>query len=230
MSTIQKLHLERRRSRRISPKGTVVVSAGGHVEHARIGNISTGGLLAITTEPPPETLRGADVDVELRLDAASTGWLQLTGRVVRVGADAIAVALEGASEQFARLMEESSLASAQHQRVQTVVLVDAAPERRRAMADAFRAVGCAVLEVAMPLEAVVRLGDSPFEPDLIAIADSLPASTADELRRFVEREHPDAKLVTIGDAASGPPGLAHWLSSASPRGELIARIRELLSR
>jgi hypothetical protein len=229
MSTIQNLHLERRRAIRISPKGTVIVSAGAHVEHARLANICTGGLLAIPTEPPPEALRGAAVDVELRLDAAISGWLRLTGRVVRVGTDVIAVELEGASEPFARLMAESSIASAVHHRVRTVVLVDATPARRRAMADAFRATGCAVLEVAMPLEAVVRLGESPFEPDLIAIADSLPSCTAGELRRFVEREHPGAKLATIGDDRAPPPGGEPWLSSSSPRDELIARIRELLA-
>ncbi len=229
MSTIQKLHLERRRSIRIAPKGSVVVSAGAHVEHARIVNICTGGFLAVTAEPPPEALRGVEVDVELRLDAAVSGWLRLTGRVVRVGADAIAVQLEGTSEPFVQLMAESSVASAVHHRVRTVVLVDAAPERRRAMADAFRAAGCAVLEVAMPLEAVVRLGESPFEPDLIAIADSLPSGTADELRRFVAREHPGAKLATVGDDLVPPPDGAALLSSSSPRDELIARIRELLA-
>ena len=98
------------------------------------------------------------------------------------------------------------------------------------MAEAFRAALGAVLEVAMPLEAVVRLGESRFDPDLIAIADSLPSIARDELRRFVERERPSAKVVTIGDDDTAPPGDDRWLSASSPKGELVARIRTLLDR
>ena len=75
----------------------------------------------------------------------------------------------------------------------------------------------------------MRLGESEFEPDLIAIADSLPASTSDQMRRFVEAEHPRARLVTIGDAATAPDGLALWLSSANPNTDLAARIRTVLT-
>jgi hypothetical protein len=229
VSTIQKSQVERRRSVRISPKGTVILFAGEHVEHGRIANLSGGGLLATTDGSPPEALLDARVDLELRLDAATSEWLRLTGRVTRVGAHEIALALEP-SEPFVQLMEGSSSASGEHRRVRAVVLVDATPERRATIANGFRAAGCAVLEVSTPLEAIVRLGESQFEPDLIAIADSLPSSTSDDLRRFVEREHPHAKLVTVGDDLLEPPGLTHWLSSENPRDDLVARIQDLLDR
>ena len=224
---MQKSHAERRRSVRISPKGSVVLSAGEYLERGRIGNISSSGLMAITPEQPPEDLLGAEVGIELRLDAATSEWLWLSGHVTRIGAHEIAIALES-SEPFVRLMEDSASASNVHMRVPTVVLVDANPERRGALADAFRAAGCGILEVSTPLEAIVRLGESPFEPDLIAIADSLPSSTSVDLRHFVEREHPHATLVTIGDDVLEPPGLAHWLSTLSPQNARLARIRDLV--
>jgi hypothetical protein len=217
---------ERRRSFRISPKGTVVVSAGEHVEHGRIANISSSGLLAITAENPPEELLDAEVDVELRLDAPSSGWLRLAGRVKRIGTLELAIALEP-SEPFVRLIRDSSDASNEHMRVRTVVLIDATSERRAPLADAFHAAGCAVLEVSTPLEAIVRLGETQFEPDLIAIAD-LPSTPSDDLRRFIEREHPCAKLVTICEGSLELSGSAHCLSSASSKDELVARIRDLL--
>ena len=134
------------------------------------------------------------------------------------------------SDPFVQLMEESASASQEHRRVRTIVLVDATPERRALIADAFRAAGCAVFEVSTPLEAIVRLGESAFEPELIAIADSLPSSTSDHLRHFVERAHPRAKLVIIGDDVLGPAGDARWLSSTAPEAELIERVRDLLDR
>jgi hypothetical protein len=73
----------------------------------------------------------------------------------------------------------------------------------------------------------VRLGESRFEPDVIAVADSQSAD-AEEMRVFVEREHPKAKLIRIGDETLRPEGLVHWLSSADPDADLPARVREAL--
>lgn len=221
--------VERRRSVRISPKGSVVLFAGEHVEHGRIANISSGGLLALTSECTRAIVPGAEIEVELRLDAASSEWLRLTGRVVRLDGCSIALALESDSEPFVRLIEDSVSASGMHHRVRTVVLIDGNAERRGSVAEAFRDARCAVLEVSTPLEAIVRLGESRFEPELIAIADSLPSSSAEDLRAFVEREHPSAKLVTIGDDLLAP-GSEQRLCSSSSRGDLIARILELLGR
>lgn len=47
---------------------------------------------------------------------------------------------------------------------------------------------------------------------------------------FVERNHPNAKLVAIGDSLLRPDGIAHWLSSAGPASDLPDRIREVLVR
>jgi len=207
----------------------VIVLAGDLVLHGRIENIGTDGFLATTATRSPESLLGQEVVIELRLDGQMSEWLRLSGRVLQLGASAIAVAFETVTAEFVRLIDETSVASHSHRRILQVVLVDATTERRLVIAEAFRAAGCAVVDVLTPLEAIVRLGESLFEPDLIAIADSSPASTSDELRRFIDREHPRAKLVTIGDDLVEPNGLAHWLSSTNPDGDLASRVRRVLT-
>lgn len=230
MSTIESPPVERRSSVRISPKGSVVVLAGEHVEPGRVANLSSSGLLAITSGSPSEISVGAEVEIELRLDAGSSEWLRLAGRVVRVDGRAIAFAFAAGSEPFAQLISASVSASGEHQLAWSVVLIDAAAERRGRLAEAFRTAGCVVVEVSTPLEAIVRLGESPFEPELVAIGDSLPSSVAGDLRSFIEREHPRAKLVTVGDDVVAPPGPSCWLSASDEDGDLPARIRELLRR
>jgi hypothetical protein len=73
----------------------------------------------------------------------------------------------------------------------------------------------------------VRLGESSFEPDVIAVADSAN-DDANDMRAFVEREHPNAKLITIGDEVFQPDGFANWLSSANPNADLASRVRVVL--
>jgi hypothetical protein len=217
---------ERRSSIRISPKGSVILSVGPHQHHARISNISRHGMLALTAMPIASDAADRPIDVQLRLDNASAEWLRLRGRVTRVDDCAVAISFTTVPDEFANLMIDSSRASHGHRRVLSLVLVDATASRRLAMAEAFRSAGCAVIDVATSLEAIVRLGEARFEPDVIAIADSLPAATADEMRQFVEAGHPNAKLVTIGDATTDPGGLPHWLSAMPD--DLVARVRKLL--
>src|ERR1043165_356212 len=90
------------------------------------------------------------------------------------------------------------------------------------------ATGCDVLEGATQLEAIVRLGESHFEPDIIAVANTQPVAAADEMREFVERYHPSSMLVAIGPQLLDPAGLANWLSENTPPADLPVRIRELL--
>ncbi|HWO19947.1 MAG TPA: PilZ domain-containing protein [Kofleriaceae bacterium] len=219
---------ERRRDVRVSPKGTVIVRAGSYVIRGRIANLSRGGISTTTRTTAPQRLLGSAVALALRFDSADASWLELSGRVLRIGASSIAMALSAVPASFTRIIDETVSSSHHHDRVLSIVLVDATPRRRSEMAEGFRAAGCAVIDVSTPLEAIVRLGESHFEPDLIAIADSLPETISDELRRFVNLEHPRAKLVTIGDATSAPAGLLHWLSAVNTVGDLAARIRKVL--
>jgi CheY-like chemotaxis protein len=224
------VRIERRRHVRIAPKGNVVLLAGELAQRGRIVNLSQGGLLMQTEVMPPDRWLHEAVEIELRLDGQLDQWLRASGRVSRLdaAANAIAVAFETIPMPLVHLIDEMSAASHTRLRVLSVILIDADPLRRPAMAEGFRSAGCTVLEIATPLEAIVRLGESSFEPDLIAIADSLPDTVANELRSFVERAHPRVKLVAIGDDLAKPAGISHWLSSADPASDLITRVRHVL--
>ena len=221
---------ERRRHVRTYAKGTSVIHADGHALRGRIANLGQGGMFVATRVGLPEALLRSVVDVELRLDAGFAQWVRGTGRIVRMSPDGVAIAFETMSVELRHVIEDLTTASRARTRVLAVVLIDAHAERRSAMAAGFRGAGCGVIEAATPLEAIVRLGESSFEPDVIAIADSHPDASADEMRSFVERNHPHAKLVTIGDTALEPDGIAHWLSSADPEADLSDRVREILVR
>jgi len=220
--------LERRRHARIIPKGALVFRAQGHEQRGRIANVSEGGVYVVTSATAPEELLARTVELEIRLDAGHAAWLRATGQIVRIDQDGLAISFDLLAAPLLRTIDELSTASRAHDRIITVVLIDADDQRRSGMAAGFRATGCTVIEAATPLEAIVRLGESSFEPDVIAVADSHPTNAAAEMRTFVERNHPNAKLITIGDDVLQPDGLANWLSSADPGADLPARVREAL--
>jgi methylmalonyl-CoA mutase cobalamin-binding subunit len=222
--------LERRRYARTNPKGTSVIRSDSYALRGRITNLGEGGMFVATRAGVPEPLLGSAVDIELRLDAGFAQWVQGTGRIVRIDPGGVAVAFDAVSVELRHMIDDLTTASRARVRILAVVLIDAHAERRSAMAAGFRGVGCGVIEAATPLEAIVRLGESSFEPDVIAIADSHPDASAEEMRSFVQRNHPNAKLVTIGDDALEPDGIAHWLSSADPETDLSERVREILVR
>lgn len=215
---------------RIAPKGTVSLASGQHTLRGRIANLGKGGMLVATSIGAPNKLLARRAELEIRLDGHWAEWTQASGQIVRIQPNGIAIRFEGISPPLAQLIELMSAASRAHLRALLVVLIDADPGRRSAIAEGFRTAGCTVVETATPLEAVVRLGEASFEPDLIAIADSTPAAMADDLRHFAERNHPRAKLVTIGHGLVEPVGSPFWLSSADPGADLEVRIGELLGR
>ena len=219
---------ERRRNRRLAPKGTVLVRAGSYLLRGRVANLSLGGLSATTLVTAPDRLLASPVEIELRFDGSEGAWCELGGRLLRSGATSLAVAFDRVPPGFARTIEEMHDASHVRRRVLSIVLVDDKDDRRAMLADAFRAACCNVVDTATPLEAIVRLGESHFEPDVIAIADSSPSTISDELRRFVDREHPHARVLTIGHETVDPDGSVGWLSSTDPARDLVTRIRQLL--
>lgn len=219
---------ERRRYPRISAKGTVTVKTEEHELRGRIGDLGLGGILVRTDISAPEHMLARIVDVEVRLDSGHAAWLQAVGRIGRIDAQRLAICFDEPPTALLHMIDEISTASRARDRVISVVLIDAETQRRSAMAAGFRAAGCLVIEASTPLEAIVRLGESSFELDVIAIADSYPTTDAVEMRSFVERCHPRAKLVTIGDELFEPDGIAHWLSSANPDADLSNRVRDVL--
>lgn len=225
------LEPDRRRHPRIEPKGTVTLHALGNTHRGRLLNIGPGGMCVATEVSLPERILGRIVDLELRFDGALAAWQRLTGRVSRIAAADVALVFESStstSPSLLRLLDGLTTASHASARVISAVLIDADEERRTVIAAGFRAAGCAVVEVGTQLEAIVRLGESHFEPDIIAVANTRPAAAADEMRAFVEHYHPSAMLVTIGPELLDPAGLANWLSEVTVPADLPARIRELL--
>jgi hypothetical protein len=219
---------DRRKSVRIVAKASVTLYALDNVHRGRLLNLAAGGMYVATDVTLPDRLLGRVCDFELRFDGPLEAWQRLSGRVNRIEGGGLAVAFEAPTAPALLLaldeLESASLASA---RVISVVLVDDDTARRARMATGFRAIGCAVIEAATPLEAIVRLGESRFEPDVIALTNP-QAGTASEMRTFVEHAHPRSMLVTVGPELLDPAGLANWLSSAASVTDLPGRIRALL--
>jgi hypothetical protein len=217
--------LERRTHARIVAKGAVSLLTANHAQRGRIANLGAGGMFVLTSATAPERLLRRAVEFQIRLDGGQAEWLHGSGEIVRIHAGGLAVAFATLPAGLVHMIDHLTTAAHASARVMSVVLIDVEEHRRSAMAAGFRATGCSVIEAATPLEAVVRLGEAMFEPDVIAVADS---QTAAEMRVFVEREHPRTKLVTIGDELFAPDGIAHWLSATTSYVDLSTRIREVL--
>lgn len=220
--------IDRRRHPRISPKGAVRVALADVTLHGRIANISRDGIFVGTSVSPPERLLGRIASLDLRLDGGTADWERATGRVGRIEASGLAIMLDSVSDSVGDLIDEMSSQARVHGRTLSVVLIDNDQVRSASMLEGFRAVGCTVLHVSTPLEAIVRLGESSFEPDLIAIGDTASGS-ADEMRAFVQRCHPRARLVAIGTDASSA-ATSDWLSSEDPLSDLPDRVLRVLGR
>src|SRR3569623_2923768 len=219
---------DRRKHARIALKGTAILLAGEYAVRSRLANMSNGGFLARTLVTPPLRLLGRSVDIELRLDDPLAQWNRLAGKILRIGNDSLAICLES-TPALVRLVDEMTDASRTRERVISVILIDEDERRRKVLGEAFRTVGCSLIEAATSLEAIVRLGESSFEPDVIAVADSIPAVTANEMREFVGRNHPRVKLVSITDVIA-PDINIFQLTPEDLRGNLADAIRRVLGR
>jgi hypothetical protein len=184
-------------------------------------------VYVLTPTSTPERLLHSAVEMQIRLDVGHAEWLPATARIARITERGLGIAFDAPPTALVGMLDQLSTAARASARVMSVVLIDADDARRSAMAAGFRATGCSVVEAATPLEAVFRLGEAMFEPDVIAVADSQCSDAAD-MRKFVEREHPGIKLVTIGDELFAPDGIVHWLSSSTSYVDLPRRIREVL--
>lgn len=219
---------ERRRHTRIATKGAIAFQTLDHEQRGRIANLSEGGIFVLTNVGAPNRMLARVIDLELRLDTGDAEWLRASGRIVRIRPEGFAIAFDVPPPGFLRMIDEVTTASRARARIISVVLIDGDEQRRSAMAAGFRSTGCTVIETSTPLEAIVRLGESSFEPDAIAVASSCPTSEAQQMREFIERDHPNVKLITIGDDVLNPDGFANWLSSANPDADLPARVRDAL--
>lgn len=222
MSTDSPPLVERRRFPRIAPKGSVLFRSGGHEQRARIANLSEGGAFIVTTTRVPARLLARRIELDLRFDARSAQWLRASGTIVRVEAGGLAIALDALASPLLRVVDELLAASHVRARNYSIVLVDEDHARRSAIAAGFRAVGCTLIECNSPLEAIVRLGESSFEPDFIVLPESGRIDDDDSMRSFVELNHPAAKILTLTEDLLKPDGFAAWLSSAIASDAVLA--------
>lgn len=217
---------EHRAGPRIRPKGSVTLRWKGQPVRGRLVDVSLGGACVRIAAAIPQDLVRMLVDIDLRLDGRQATWLTLSGRVLRIDPDGrIGVAFDTVPPAFERLISDETSAFRHEEEIQRVVLVDASRDRRALIAAAFRAANCEVIDVSTPLEAIVRLGESRYDPKLIAIADSVPEWISDELRAFIHVEHPRARIVAIGAELLHP---AMHATSSEPAADLVARVRQLL--
>ena len=186
---------ERRQHQRIAPKGSLHIGA----HSGRLVNISQSGVLVrMDRDTPPLAMEQA-ASLEIRLDTAVATWLRATGRVARIDEDGIAFVFDEPHPTLTAMIDLATSESDMSTRVITVVLIDRDALRRRRMSEELRLRGCTVFEVGSPLEAIVRLGELSFEPNVIGLADSFAAEDTRAMRDFIHRRHPSAQLVTIID-------------------------------
>lgn len=178
-------------------RGRVVVqgSAGGR---GKVVDVSTSGVRFRLAGPAGEYRVADRLSLDLRFDGARGGWWTITGRVVRCDADGqIAICFEAVPSDFATWIDAELHAAREAEDVDHVLLVDPMPLRRIETARTLRDAGRRVSEAATPLDAIDRLGESRYNPRLAAIADTVPASIANELRAYLRREHPAIGLVRM---------------------------------
>lgn len=173
-------------------------------------------------------MAGASVEVEMRLDGQtgeSVGWFVLHGRVARVRFDnqSLIIQIGALPRPLAALIErisESAVPPVQ------AMIVDRESARRTRVAEAFRAEGCQVIEVATPIEALHWLERGWRGTDVFAVADTIPDTVGVDLRAFLDTVSPDALVVALG----GPewtPGRER-LDPSDADGILASHVRSLL--
>jgi hypothetical protein len=174
---------------------------------------------------------GALVRVDLRLDACASTQFALAGRVLRVNPPTgnIAIGFDAVPEGFEDFVQDELLAAVIHDSLPRMILVDTGGKRRNTMANAFRSAGCDVTEASTPLEAIAHLGGSRFELGLIAIADTVPETVAEELREFLLVEHPGAHMVAIGRSAAHRGPAESWLCSTNVFDDLQTRVGRVIT-
>jgi len=220
---------ELRSTLRVRSKGSIRIHCGSHVIRGRLVDMAVGGV-CVRAELPIDLI-GEPVRVDLTLDAATAKHFALLGRVLRVSLPTrrVAIGFDAVPEDFEDWVQDELLAAVKHDTLPRMILVDTAEGRRSKIASAFRNAGCHVTEASTPLEAIAHLGGSRFEPGLIAIADSVPETVAEQLREFLLEEHPDAHMVSIGASAAHRAPAASWLCSTNVRGDLQTRVDRVMT-
>jgi hypothetical protein len=194
---------ERRRWFRVAARGSVLLHAA-NVARGRVIDLSSGGM-RIGLLKTDGFRRDDAVDLDVHLDGAAATWVPLHGTIVRVDQGAeVAVRFETVPADFEDAVEDEILADVESERVAHVLLVDPDATRRRPLAEALRRNGCHVVELATPLEVIQRVGESQTHAWLIAIAETIPETVAEELRGYLAGTQMRAELIVVGAELPSP--------------------------
>ncbi|HTJ44626.1 MAG TPA: PilZ domain-containing protein [Kofleriaceae bacterium] len=189
--------IDKRRDARVVAGGSVLVHAHGGAR-GRVVDVSAGGARIELAREAPRFAVGDRISLELHLDRRDATWLHFSGLVTRARDHEIAIAFEAVPVDFADRVQDELLDAIEALAASQILLVDGDPARRELLATELRNAGCHVEETATPLEALDALGASGGVRRLIAIADSVPAAVADELRAYVADAHPNVRIVLLG--------------------------------
>lgn len=217
---------ERREDVRVAAAGSAIVY-GRRTVRGRLVDMSAGGLrLRVEAPVLPFSIRvhaapvgpalyevGERVDLELHLDRAGSRWLQFHGAVVRADEHEVAVALTSVPLEFADVVKDALVTQLEGLDFAHVLLVDGNLQRRQPFAALLRHVGCRVVEVSTPLEAIAHLGHAAVHRWTISIAETDPPRIAAELHHHLVDSNAPVD-VRILDTAS-PTSALSWFTTTS---------------
>jgi PleD family two-component response regulator len=106
----------------------------------------------------------------------------------------MAIGFDAVPGDFEDCVQDELLAAVEHDALPDMILVDTVGGRRSKIANAFRNAGCHVTEASTPLEALAYVRGSRSELGLIAIADTVPETVAEQLRESLLDEQPGAHV------------------------------------
>jgi hypothetical protein len=218
---------ERRRWSRVGVCGKAVVHGATSLLRCDIVNVSTGGALLRASDACGDLLvAGAVVAVDLHLDAADTAWLHVRGEVRRLDDPRqIAVEFLAVTPQLEDLIGDEVLAGLEGELRAQVVVVEQVIGRRVRVALALRGLGCHVLEVATPLDAISVIEQSRAHIGLVLVGERA-AEAVGSLSTYLRGEHPEIDLVTIADRPPGGRDRRGWLYA--DQADLGVQLRRLM--
>jgi CheY-like chemotaxis protein len=206
--------VDRRQHVRVVANGSVILY-GHETTRGRLSNVSSAGMAMRLAEGGPRCSCGEPVEIELHLDRTGATWLRFRGEVVRSDEREVAISFTAVPLDFAQVVQDALVSALEGAALAHVLLVDADAERRTSFAALLRRAGCRVVEAATPFDAIAHLGGSAIHSWVVAIASTVPASTADELQRFLTESDAPVDVRMLGDKS--PTSALAWFT-ATPRG------------
>jgi CheY-like chemotaxis protein len=204
--------IDRRQHVRVVANGSAIVQ-GSAATRGRLLNISSGGMLMRLGEGESGYRCGEHVTVEVHLDRTRATWLRFHGEIARAGHLELAISFTAVPSDFADVIQDALVSALEGATLAHVLLVDPNTERRTPFAALLRRAGCRVTEVVTPLDAIAQLGGSAIHSWVVAIASTVPASTADELQHFLAESDALLEIRMLG--SKSPTSALAWFTATT---------------